>query len=240
MKFGSAIGLSVLLHLALAVGWGVYLAYAPGPMTLATLDVTSVELSFAEEEADVAPVSPMPTAPPPEPPVPDAVKLPEPELGGAASCRAISEQPRLARREAAPPMPEAVKLPEPDLGNATSRRVTREQTNLARQDATPPTPPPAAPRQAKVDAPPSPRKPIKPDYPRGARQRGEEGDVKLELRISARGVVEAVTVVTSSGYSELDEAAKRAVKTARFTPAKSGKKSVPTTAQMTLTFRLKK
>ena len=103
----------------------------------------------------------------------------------------------------------------------------------------PPRPPAVAPRQARVDAPPSPRKSIKPDYPKGARQRGEQGDVTLELHVTASGTVGDVTVVSASGYPELDEAAVRAVRAARFTPAKRGRQSVASMARITLTFRLK-
>ena len=97
---------------------------------------------------------------------------------------------------------------------------------------------PQAPKQARVDAPPEPLKSIKPDYPKGARQRGEEGDGALELAINARGGVDSVTVVVSCGYPELDAAAVRAAERARFMPAKSGRVPVPSTARLTITFKL--
>ncbi len=105
----------------------------------------------------------------------------------------------------------------------------------------PPSPPaPAvAPKQAKIDAPPKPHKTIKPDYPKGARQRGEQGDVVLEIRVNAAGIVDRVDIVSPSGFSELDEAAVRAARTARFTPAKSGGSPVASTARLTLNFKLK-
>ena len=103
--------------------------------------------------------------------------------------------------------------------------------------AIPPTP---APSQARVaaDKPPSPRR-IKPDYPKGARQRGEEGDVTLELDISAAGTVDGVRIVASCGFQELEQAAVQAVQRARFTPARRGPSAVPATARITLTFRLR-
>ena len=69
--------------------------------------------------------------------------------------------------------------------------------------------------------------------------RGEQGDVVLEIEVSASGSVERVAVVASSGYPELDEAASRAAKAARFEPAKSGGRAVASTARLTLTFRLR-
>ena len=90
-----------------------------------------------------------------------------------------------------------------------------------------------------MDKKPSPRRYIKPEYPKGARQRGEEGDVTLELDISANGTVDDVRVVASCGYPELEQAAIQAVKRARFTPARRGSANVAATARITLTFRLK-
>mgnify|MGYP003331355192 CR=1 FL=1 len=46
---------SLLVHGLLALGLVAYFEYAPGPDVLATLDLSSVELSFAEEEREVAP-----------------------------------------------------------------------------------------------------------------------------------------------------------------------------------------
>jgi protein TonB len=110
----------------------------------------------------------------------------------------------------------------------------------------PPPPPPrpvgaalkAAPKQAAIDAPPKLLKTIKPDYPKGARQRGEEGDVVLELAINARGGVDSVTVAASCGFPELDAAAARAASRAHFTPAKAGRTAIPSTARLTITFKL--
>ncbi len=81
-------------------------------------------------------------------------------------------------------------------------------------------------------------KTIKPDYPREARQRGEEGDVGLEISIDARGRVETVSVVSSSGYADLDAAAVRAAQKARFNPAMAGRTAVAATARLTITFKI--
>ena len=104
------------------------------------------------------------------------------------------------------------------------------------------TPSPApAPSQARiaVDKPPAPRRRIKPEYPRGARERGEEGDVTLELDITATGTVDDVRIIASCGFPELEQAAIQAVRRARFTPARRGSAKVPATARITLTFRLR-
>ena len=199
-----------------AVGIVAYMKYAPGPTAVATLDLSSVDLSFAEDEDETAAVSPtMPAMPEVEPPKPREEKPPEAER---------AEDPL-------PPDPTAPSLAEPE-----PEREQMETPNI------PPPAPPApavAPKQAKIDAPPKPHKTIKPDYPKGARQRGEQGEVMLEIRVNAAGIVDRVDIVSSCGFPELDEAAVRAARTARFTPAKSGGSPVASTARLKLDFKLK-
>ena len=216
MRFSTAIIASVAAHGLVAVGIVAYMKYAPGPTAVATLDLSSVDLSFAEDEDETAAVSPtMPAMPEVEPPKPREEKPPEAER---------AEDPL-------PPDPAAPKLAEPEA----------ERERMETPEIPPPSPPaPAvAPKQAKIDAPPKPHKAIMPDYPKGARQRGEQGDVVLEIRVNAAGIVDRVDVVSPSGFSELDEAAVRAARAARFTPAKSGGSAVASTARLTLTFKLK-
>ena len=216
MRFSTAIVASVVAHGLVAVGIVAYMKYAPGPTAIATLDLSSVDLSFAEDEDETAAVSPtMPVAPEVEPPKPREEKAPEAER---------AEDPL-------PPDPAAPKLAEPE-----PERERMETPNI------PPPAPPApavAPKQAKIDAPPKPYKTIKPDYPKGARQRGEQGEVILEIRVNAAGTVDRVDIVSSCGFSELDEAAVRAARTARFTPAKSGGSPVASAARLKLEFKLK-
>lgn len=231
MRFGVAILLSVLFHATLAAALALYVEYAPAPDALAQLDLTSVELSFAETEDETAAVQPT-LASAPDEPVPEEPPPPGPERPPE------SEPPKEL-----PPELDALKLPDPQPA-----RPPLETPKVAPpKEAPPPRPPvlasapaPAvAPRQARVDAPPRPRKSIKPDYPKGARLRGEQGDVQLEIEVTASGAVGEVKVVSSSGYQELDEAAVKAVKAAHFTPAKRGRQSVSSTAKITLTFKLK-
>lgn len=60
--------------------------------------------------------------------------------------------------------------------------------------------------------------PPRPVYPALSRQLGEEGRVTLRVRVDATGTPAEVTIVTSSGYGRLDEAARRAAQAARFLP----------------------
>lgn len=234
MRFGVAIFLSILFHAALAAALALYVEHARAPDVRAQLDLTSVELSFAETEDETAAVQPT-LASAPEEPVPEEPPPPEPERPPE------SEPPKEL-----PPELDALKLPEPAPERPpVETPVVEPPKEESRKE--PPRPPVAAsapapvvaPRQARVDAPPRPRKSIKPDYPKGARLRGEQGDVQLEIEVTASGAVGEVKVVSSSGYQELDEAAVKAVKAAHFTPAKRGRQSVSSTAKITLTFKLK-
>ena len=213
-----AIAASLLVHALLAGALIAYLEYGPRPETLATLDLSSVELSFAEKEDDSAAIAPMPASAP-------VAKPPEPPSTDADVHSPSASHPHFASRPEPPSTDEAVRCP--------SISPPRFETSSAPPQAA------VAPRQAKVDAPPSPKRAIRPDYPRGARQRGEQGSVVVEIRVDEKGHVDEVKVVTSSGFPELDEAAVKAAKAAKFSPARSGKSPVTSTARLKLQFKLK-
>jgi protein TonB len=59
----------------------------------------------------------------------------------------------------------------------------------------------------------------KPDYPDAARANGWKGTVRLKILVSLSGEVNEVQVDTSSGFTDLDKAASRAVHNWRFQPA---------------------
>lgn len=211
MKWLAALVVSLAIHLLLAVALVAYLEYAPAPDVLAALDLSSVELSFAEREEDAAVVALLPPSAPPAKPLPPKAE----------------ERPPEARPEKTlPPDPKAAKLREP-------------QEEPPKVETPQPAPPTVAQRQARVDAPPRPKRAIKPEYPRGSRVRGEQGDVVLEIRVTERGTVDRVSVVGSCGFAELDDAAVRAARDAKFTPARSGHEAVASTARLTLSFKLK-
>ena len=222
---------AVLVAIAIRLGW-----LTTDDTTLPELDLTSVDLSFSDTpDETAAPVATPPAAPvkePPPPPPPTESHLPDP--------------PPLDM----PPDPHAPVVPPPAEPRPTDLRPPLpEPPELERKAEPPPQPQPPtasapaapAPSQARVavDKPPTPRRRIRPEYPKGARLRGEEGDVTMELDVSANGVVDGVRIVASCGFAELEQAAIQAVKRARFTPARRGGGAVPATARLTLTFRLK-
>ena len=227
-----ALVVSLLVHGLLALALVAYLEYAPGPDVLATLDLSSVELSLAEKVEESAAATPMPATPPARPreqpktveppaPVPEKIR-PLPPDPSSPKFREPKEAPRKFEPEDAESVPDREQSNNPDSPN--NRTIS-------------PTLP--APRQARIDAPPRPRRSIRPEYPKGARQRGEQGDVTLEIRVGAGGEVEEAKVVVTSGFAELDAAAVKAAKAAKFTPAKSGRDAVASMARLKLSFKLK-
>lgn len=106
-------------------------------------------------------------------------------------------------------------------------------------------PSPAAPtvKPTSVRTPPSTmgrgaRTPL-PEYPPAARRAGEAGTVTLSCYVSEAGKCGEVSVVTSSGFARLDEAAVAEVqRNWRFVPAKEGGKPVAAQHTFAVTFRL--
>ena len=74
-------------------------------------------------------------------------------------------------------------------------------------------------------------------YPDAARRAGVEGDVRLELEVSASGEVTGSRVVRSAGNG-FDEVAQKLVRRFRFRPATKGGKPVPAVVPWTYKFRL--
>jgi len=236
---------AALVAVAVRLGW-----LSPGhAIALPELDLTSVDLSFSETPDETAAPAALPPAPPvkehilsPPPPeshLPDHPTLDERlhwDNGRPASCMertGVSPVRGPVTPPPAEPRPTVLRPPLPEPPEADHRQ---EPTHQPQQPASA-----SAPSQARVavDKPPTPRHRIKPEYPKGARQRGEEGDVALELDISAAGTVDDVRVIGSCGFAELEQAAIQAVKRARFNPARRGSTCVPSTASLTLAFRLK-
>lgn len=226
MKNGlTAIAISVAAHCIVAAGIALLLGLSP-KVELARIDLSAVEISFSEEEQPETPPAPE-QVPEPEP-APEPEPEPEPE-----------KEPEPAPEPEEEPEPEPEPEEEPELKEELEPEPTPTPTPEPVPAPEPPPPPAPAPAQARIDAPPRLTQAIKPDYPKGARQRGEEGDVALELTIDAGGRVEAVAVAASSGFPELDAAAVRAAGKARFIPAKAGRVAVPSAARITVNFRLR-
>jgi len=75
-------------------------------------------------------------------------------------------------------------------------------------------------------------------YPLGARLRGEDGAVRLKVRIGEDGRVEGLEISESSGFIALDRAAERAIRRTLFAPATRNEQSVADELTITIRFRL--
>lgn len=93
--------------------------------------------------------------------------------------------------------------------------------------------------QGALVAPTTKEKTIHPKYPMNSRRRGEEGKVILDVLVTKDGHAKSVTLVASSGFKELDAAAKEAVLAAKFNPGERNGKVVEASARMVILFQLK-
>ena len=188
-----------------------------------SLDLSQVELSFAESEDVAEPIVSMPSTPSITEVTPDEAPLPE---NNAAE----------EMHESPPPAIGDVELPSLPEAPVAKMDLPPKKEPIAPESLSTPA---QAPRQARIDVPPKPKASIRPKYPLESRKNKEEGTVLLFLKIDENGAVVSVNIEKSSGFSALDAAAKEAVLNARFNPAKSGSKRVASTAQISLNFTLK-
>ncbi len=77
-----------------------------------------------------------------------------------------------------------------------------------------------------------------PAYPAGARERGLEGVVTLNVEVLASGGVGEVHVAVSSGVPVLDDAAVAAVRRWTFAPAREGARPVDSLVEVPVRFTL--
>ena len=171
-----------------------------------------------------------PTPPPPPKDTPQPVEEIEP----------IQPPPLLADTDpspiAQPIQPKRVDTPvEATLPTATSAAAV--------QPSTPPTASKpsetAAARLPGVTQPAISNSTITPIYPRLSRRHGEEGEVHVQVTLTAHGEVQSTRVVRSSEHPRLDAAAITAVKSATFQPALSDGQPASDTLMLRFQFQLK-
>ncbi len=266
MKSLLSLLLSILFHALLALC--LYLCIKPDSSEIQTvsLDLSALTLSMQSSKLMASPSSefgvrsselPQPAPPPqPEPdknselppPQPEPPTKPEPdknsELRTPNSELNKTSELRTPNSELSKPEPDKnseLRTPNSELNKTSELRTPnselKEHSELRTPNSELPLPPPPA--QARIDAPARPKKPINPKYPVSSRENREEGTVTISLTINERGRVTSASILTSSGYPALDDAALRAARNARFTPAKSNGRSVSSEATIDLEFNLK-
>jgi protein TonB len=77
-----------------------------------------------------------------------------------------------------------------------------------------------------------------PRYPLVARRNGEQGTVTLKVLVSRDGQPASVDIERTSGSPILDNAAREAVRSWRFTPARRGAQAVEAWVLVPIVFRL--
>jgi periplasmic protein TonB len=205
---------AALLHAALLLGIRFEIQSAP-----ADPEEPPLEVSLAPPLEDAPPaLLPSPRAPAAPPPEPAAQTAPAPKPA-----------PRPARKpEATPPAPPAaaqvpMALPSaaPGTGSvaSTAPRAAPAQRGLVR----------ARPRYRHNPEPP---------YPLEARRRRQQGTVRLSVEVSAAGRPESIAVARSSGYAALDAAAREAVESWAFEPARQDGEPVASQVEIPIRFEL--
>lgn len=129
----------------------------------------------------------------------------------------------------------------PKAEPAPARPVLREPEppKPAPPEASRPAP---APAPAAVEPPPLTqpryRRNPPPAYPREARRNHQEGTVRLAISVNARGDVDQVEVIESSGTPALDAAAREAVLRWKFEPGRRGDTPIACRVTVPVHFRL--
>lgn len=226
-RIASSWSLAALLHVAAAAGLG-YLSNASDD-TPDTDSVVRVDIILNDAPRPAAPEGG--NAGESAPPLP-AEPEPEPET-------VIQEEPEpLPELQPDPTPPEPVETQEPDaipvIDEAPAEPAQPEPTISPAEPSEPGSgEKPLSGFGADV-IPASADTIIRPVYPLNARRRGEEGKVTLEFDVSENGKALSPVIIESSGYNDLDHAAKHAVLKATFTPAK--KDGIPIASRISLTF----
>lgn len=241
----SAAGGALALHALVLAG---VLTLAIAPVVKQSVEPVQVVLLSAPEPLPLARAPARPTAePPPRAEPPEPVATPAPMVPRPAPARARAARPAAPapERPAATPLPEPEPLPEPPPAAALAAEPAPAPVQPAMPSnaissaatagaSTPPTAgavaataaPAVATRDAgragtrsapHVDATWSGNLP--PPYPTMARRMGDQGEVRLDVRVGADGRVTEVRLRQSSGSTLLDRTAIDTVRKWRFKPA---------------------
>ncbi|WP_296250542.1 energy transducer TonB [Pseudomonas sp. UBA4194] len=224
---GVLLGVFALVLHGAVIYW---VSQAPAPvLPVVPPEIPPMTIEFAQPAPPVVETPP----PPPEPVATPVVEPPPPV------------EDELASKPPPPPKPK----PKP----VVKKEVPKPVPKPVQQVPAPPTPPQpvAAPTPPAPPAPPAP-KPITPasanagylhnpapEYPALAMRRNWEGTVLLRVHVLASGKPSEIQVQTSSGRTQLDDAALAAVKRWSFVPAKQGNDPIDGWVSVPIDFKLR-
>jgi periplasmic protein TonB len=168
---------------------------------------------------------------------------------GPVETKIIEELPEEDNKPPPPPPdieqpPPYVPPPEVAIDLAIDTAPTTAITNVtSERPVVQAPPPPAPPKSAGVKTPPSTTgrgaRTTLPEYPPASRRAGEAGTVTLRCMVSEQGRCSEISVVKSSGFPKLDEAAVKEVqRNWKFVPGKDDGKPVAMWHTFAVTFRL--
>ncbi len=223
---GMAFLLAAGIHLGLVIWW------VQRPVVVApafAMQSVTVDLLALNPPAGQL-VQPIPPASEPEKPPETATQSEKPLLDESTESPVVQK----------PKRPEKKKLPEKPVQMAQSTKPVDTPTNNESSSAdnnavTSPSPLPIS--AARYDADYLRNPP--PAYPPLSRRLGEEGKVLLRVQVSAEGEPLRVDIQTSSGYSRLDDAARKAALRWRFMPARQGGTALSSWVDVPVKFSLK-
>lgn len=197
------------------------------------------------EEPVVEPPPPEPEVEPPPEPEPEVKPEPEPE-----------PEPEPVIEKPPEPAPAPKPKPKPQPKPKPKPKPQPQPAPEPKPDPKPVEPPTGAPEGAQVtQAPrqgPPPDEPLmlssvdylggKPSavYPMASQRLREQGRVMVLVEINTQGLVDKVSVDTSSGFSRLDEAALTAARKARFKPLMRNGVPYPAKAKIPFDFVLRR
>ena len=237
--------ITILLH-AVAVAW-IVLEREPEssiedePLLLDLSILLAPEKKIEETPKPPEP-APVPTPPKPEPtppPKPEPVKRPVPDpdpLKKQAEKKA--RQTALLKKQAGEKARAAAIQKEKDGQRELAKKRVAEKMRKDRAAKAA-----AAKRAAeakRVAVKPGSVSRKSPKYPSSSRRAGHQGTTIITFVVATSGRVTSARITKSSGHAALDQAAISAVRTWRFTPARSGLgHAVPYTYKQSIPFRLK-
>ena len=225
-----------------------------GFLLFVNLGMTEPSLASVESTIEVTLVGPPetpsveePAAEPTPPPEPEKVEVveppPEPEPEPVIETPPEPEPaPELEPPEEieTPTKPPPAKLVEETQYIAHPVESTSTgKPSESPQPAKPEMSQPAGGAVAPIDVEPAYMYNPKPPYPRAARRLGQEGRIMLLVEVRASGRVGKVEIETSSGYDILDNAAVKAVRKWRFSPARLGRRPVSAWVKIPVEFDLR-
>ena len=167
------------------------------------------------------------------PPAPEKVETPKPKPQPKPEPKPEPAKPKKRHPPKAKPLPKAppsekaiqAPAPEPEVAKPVKTAPAKTAPKAAHAVQ-----PPSAQAQGLQNR--------APKYPQLSRKKKEQGTVLLKLLVKADGTVGNISVLKSSGFSRLDQAALQAVKHWRFVPAKQQGQSIDFWYEMPMTFAL--